>query len=82
MGLFDRFKKKKEEPKLAPKPKKTPKRKPQNKKDGDKNLRYSSCSPDIQRGLDKARCKEWQTWKKFNAGVILSKAEVRESTAE
>mgnify|MGYP003309443906 CR=1 FL=1 len=61
---------------MAPKTKKTPTRKPQKKKDGDKNLSYASCSPEIQRGLDKSRCKEWQTLKKFNAGVLLPKAEV------
>jgi len=62
---------------MAPKIKKTPARKPQKKKDGDKNLSYASCSPDIKRGLDQSRCNEWQKWKEFNAGVLLSKAEVQ-----
>ena len=61
-----------------PKQKKAPARKPPKKKDGDKNLSYNSCSPDIQQGLRKARVKEWQKWKDFNAGVLLSKAELQE----
>ena len=43
---------------MAPKTKKTPARKPQKKKDGDNNLSYVSCRPDIKRGLDQSRCKE------------------------
>ena len=37
---------------MAPKTKKTPTRKPPKKKDGDKNLSYAACSPEIQRGLN------------------------------
>jgi len=62
----------------APKTKKIPLRKPVKKKDGDKNLDFASCSPDIQKGLRHARAKEWQKWKQFNAGVILSNAELQE----
>ena len=53
-------------------------RPPPRKKDGDKNLRYSNCTPDIQAGLRKSRVTEWQKWKQFNAGVILTKEEVQE----
>ena len=45
-------------------------------KDGDKNLRYSQCDPEIQKGLRKARAEEWKKWQKFNAGVVLDKPEV------
>ena len=41
--------------------------------DGDKNLRYSQCDPEIQKGLRKARAEEWKKWQKFNAGVVLDK---------
>ena len=51
-------------------------KKPVKAKDGDKNLRYSQCDPEIQKGLRKARAEEWKKWQKFNAGVILSKREV------
>ena len=49
----------------APKQKKVPARKPPKKKDGDKNLSYNSCSPEIQKGLRKSRAKEWQKWKRI-----------------
>ena len=42
----------------APKQKKVSFRKPPRKKDGDKNLHYASCSPDIQKGLKHTRAKE------------------------
>ena len=63
---------------VPPKQKKAPARKPQKKKDGDKNLSYASCSPVIQQGLRKSRAKGWQKWKEFNAGVLLSRAELQE----
>ena len=63
---------------VPPKQKKAPARKPQKKKDGDKNLSYASCSPVIQQGLRKSRAKEWQKWEEFNAGVLLSRAELQE----
>ena len=59
-----------------PKPKKTPARKPPKKKDGEKNLSFASCDPEVQEGLRKTRVKEWEKWQQFNAGVILSKDEV------
>ena len=54
----------------------------QRKKDGDKNLRYADCPPDIQAGLRKTRVEEWQKWQKFNAGVVLSTEEVKKLLAE
>ena len=45
------------------------------KKDGERNLKFEDCPPEIQRGLKKARCAEWQKWMKFNAAVILSDEE-------
>ena len=45
-------------------------RKPPKKKDGDKNLRFEACSPEVQRGLRKSRVTEWQEWKRVNAGII------------
>ena len=62
----------------AGKPKKTPARKPPKAKDNEKNLSYNACPPDIQAKLRQCRAKEWQKWKEFNAGVILSKAELQE----
>jgi len=63
---------------MAPKTRKVPARKTPKKKDGDKNLSFNSCSPDIQKGLQKCRADEWRKFEKFNAGVILSRAEVEE----
>ena len=51
-------------------------------KDGDKNLRYSECSPEIQAGLRKSRAEEWRKWMKYNAGVILSMDEVEQLRRE
>ena len=62
----------------APRSRKVPARKPPKKKDGDKNLCFNSCSPEIQKQLRKTRAQEWQKWKKFNAGVILTKSELQE----
>ena len=56
---------------VGPRPKKITK-KTVRPKDGDKNLRYADCSPDIQAGLRKCRAEEWQKWQKYNAGVIIS----------
>ena len=33
----------------------------------------------MQKELDKSRGTEWQKWRKFNAGVILTKKEVRKA---
>ena len=62
----------------APKQKKVAARKPPKKKDGDKNLSYASCSPEIQKGLRQSRVKGLRKWKEFNAGVILSRTELQE----
>ena len=64
------------------KPKAARKAKVQKKKGGDKNLRCSDTSPEIQRGLRKSRVVEWQKWKQFNAGVVLSKKEVDDLLAQ
>ena len=48
------------------------------KKDGDKNLRFGSCSKEIQEGLLRSREKEWDKWTEFNAGVVLTQEEVEE----
>ena len=45
-------------------------------KDGDNNLKFSDCTPDIQKGLRKARSEEWQKWMKYNAGVVLTQSEL------
>ena len=56
--------------------------KKQVKKDGDKNLRFKDCTPDIQEGLRKSRCVEWDKWTQFNAAVVMSKAEVDQLVKE
>jgi len=62
--------------------KKTPARKPPKKKDGDKNLRYASCSPEIQKGLQKSRAAEWQKWTGFNAAYLLPPEELDQLLAD
>ena len=42
-------------------------------KDGEKN--FASCPLDVQPKLRQCRTKEWQKWKEFNAGVLLTKIE-------
>ena len=66
---------------VGPRPRNKAANKPP-KKDGDTNLRYASCTPDIQAGLRKSRAVEWQKWKKFNAGVALTKQELEDLLAE
>jgi hypothetical protein len=61
----------------APKQKKITQKTPK-PKDGDKNLAFASCSPEIQTGLRKSRVVEWKKWKQFNAGVILSRDELNQ----
>ena len=51
-------------------------KKPVRKQDGDNNLRFADCSPEIQEGLRKSRAAEWQRWRKLNAGVRLTNDEV------
>ena len=47
---------------IAPKVKKVTK-KPMKAKDGDKNLAFASCSPEVPAGLRKSRVVEWRKWK-------------------
>ena len=56
----------------GPKEKRILARKPR-AKDGDKNLRYSNCSPEIQRGLDQTRAAEWRKWLTFPASTTNRK---------
>lgn len=67
---------------VGPREKTKPARKPPKKKGGDKNSLYASCSPEIQKGLRAARVQEWQKWKKFNAGVVLTRKEPDDLIAE
>ena len=60
---------------VGPRAKKQTK-KPVRPKDGEKNLRYADCTPEIQKGLRQCRAEEWQKWMKFNAGVVVSQQEV------
>ena len=60
-----------------PKERKRASKKPP-KKDGDKNLRFQDCSPEIQKLLQRTRAEEWRKWKWLNAGVILTQQEVDE----
>jgi len=48
------------------------------KKDGDKNLRFTDCTPDMQAGLLRSREAEWDKWTTFNAGVVLQEQEIKE----
>ena len=43
------------------------------KKDGERNLHFPSCSPDVQDALRETRRTEWNKWMKFNAGVIFDR---------
>ena len=47
------------------KPKLPRKQKVQRKKDGDKNLSFASCSPEIQKGLLNSRYEEWKKFEKY-----------------
>ena len=50
------------------------------KKDGERNLHFASCPPEVQAALKETRPAEWNKWMKFNAGVILTDEEVRQLT--
>ena len=50
------------------------------KKDGERNLHFPSCPPDVQAALRETRHAEWKKWIKFNAGVIFTDEEVRQLT--
>ena len=67
---------------VGPREKKKPGRKPPKKKDGGKNLRYASCSPETQKGLRASRAQEWQKWQKFSAGGALTRKELDNLIAE
>ena len=59
---------------------KSNKKKVLKKKDGDRNLQFPSCRPDVQAALRETSCTEWQKWMFFNSGVVLTGAEVRQLT--
>ena len=50
------------------------------KKDGERNLHFPSCTPDVQAALRETRRIEWNKWLKFNAAIILTDEEVRQLT--
>ena len=50
------------------------------KKDGETNLHFASCPPEVQATLTETRRAEWKKWTSFNAGVILTDEEVRQLT--
>ena len=50
------------------------------KKDGERNLHFPSCTPEVQAALREARRTEWNKWRKFNAGVLLTDEDVRQPT--
>ena len=50
------------------------------KKDGERNLHFASCPPEVQAALRDTRRAEWKKWMKFNAGAILTDEEVRQLT--
>ena len=50
------------------------------KKDGERNLHFRSCTPDVQAALRETRRIEWNKWMKFNAVFILTDEEVRQLT--
>ena len=50
------------------------------KKDGERNLHFPSCPPDVQAALRETRHAEWKKWMNFNAGVLLADEEVRPLT--
>ena len=50
------------------------------KKDGERNLHFASCPPEVQAALRETRRAEWKKWMKFNAGAILTDEEVRQLT--
>ena len=50
------------------------------KQDGERNLHFPSCTPDVHAALRETRRTEWNKWMKFNAGVILTGGEVRQLT--
>ena len=59
---------------------KSNKKKVLKKKDGERNLHFPSCTPDVQAALRETRRTEWSKWVKFNAGVIFTDEEARQLT--
>ena len=50
------------------------------KNDGERNLHFPSCTPDVHAALKETRRTEWNKWMKFNAGVFLTGEGVRRLT--
>ena len=50
------------------------------KKDGERNLHFSSCPPEVQAALRETRHAEWKKWLSFTEGVVLTDEEVRQLT--
>ena len=50
------------------------------KKDGERNLHFASCPPEVQAALRETRRAKWKKWRKCNAGAILTDEEVRQLT--
>ena len=59
---------------------KSNKKKVLKKKDGERDLHFPSCTPDVQVALRETRRTEWNKCVKFNAGVMLPNEEVRQLT--
>ena len=57
---------------------KSNKKKVLKKKDGEGNLHFPSCTPDVHAVPRETRRIEWNKWMKFNAGIILTDEEVRQ----
>ena len=41
------------------------------KRDGERNLHFASCLPEVQGALRETRRTEWKRWMSFSAGVIF-----------
>ena len=50
------------------------------KKDGERNLHFPSCTPDVQAALREKRRIEWNKWITFHASVVLTDEKVRQIT--
>ena len=59
---------------------KSTKKKVPKKKDGERNLHFPSCTPDVQAALRETRRIEWNRWMRFNAGIVVTDEEVRQLT--
>ena len=56
------------------------KKKPLEKKDGERNLHFASCPPEVQAALRETRRAEWKKWLSFNAAIIWTDEEMRQLT--